>query len=108
MAKHRTVDRDDVVPTEIEHKCEVRFVGDKCEQIYNYIIYHFDCNGAYFSERTYLDEIETVSVLGPLEGRHPTRTSGPVNEGMLSYLNRRFRKIQTLGNDGYVEVWSDR
>jgi len=109
MAEHRIVDRDEVVPTEIEHKCEVFFVGDEREQIYNYIVYHFDCRGVYFSARTYLDEIETVSVLGPFEGRHAAnRISGPLNEGMLSYLKRRFRKIQTLGNDGYVDVWSDR
>ena len=109
MAEHRIVDRDEVVPTEIEHKCEALFVGDQCEQRYNYIIYHFGCNGAYFWARTYIDEIGTVSVHGPFEDRHTmTRIHGPLNEGMLSYLKRRFRKIQTLGNDGYVDVWSDR
>jgi hypothetical protein len=109
MTEHRFVDRDDMVPTEIEHKCEALFVGDECLQIYNYIIYHFDCNGAYFWARTYIDEIDAVSVYGPFEGRHTrNRISGPLNEGMLSYLKRRFRKIQMLGNDGYVDVWSDR
>jgi hypothetical protein len=109
MAEERIVDGDEVVPTEIEHKCEMLFVGDECEQIYNYITYHFDCDGVYFRARAYLDEIETVSVLGPFEDRHSVnRMSGPLNEGMLSYLKRRFRKIQTLGNDGYVDVCSDR
>jgi hypothetical protein len=109
MTEHRFVDRDEVVPTEIEHKCEGLFAGDECEQIYNYIIYHFDCNGAYFWARTYIDEIDTVSVHGPFEGRHTgNRVLGSLNEGMLSYLKRRFRKIQMLRNDGYVEVWPDR
>ena len=109
MTEHGFVDRDDVVPTAIEHKCEALFVGDECEAIYNYINYHFDCNGTYFWARTYINEIDTVSVHGPFEGRHTrNRTSGPLNEGMLSYLKRRFRKIQTLGNDGYVDVWPDR
>ena len=106
MTEHRFVDRDEVVPTEIEHRCEELFVGDKCEQRYNYVIYHFDRNGAYFWARTYIDEIDTVSVHGPFEGRHAmNRVSGPLNEGMLSYLKRRFRKIQTLGNEEYMEVW---
>jgi hypothetical protein len=42
-----------------------------------------------------------------LGGRHARNLiPGPLNEGMFSYLKRRFRKIQTLGNDGYVDVWS--
>jgi hypothetical protein len=109
MTGHRFVDRDEVVPTEIEHKCEELFVGNACEQRYNYIIYHFDHNGAYFWARTYIDEIDTISVHGPFGSRRAmNRISGPLHEGMLSYLRRRFRKIQTLGNDGYVDVWSDR
>jgi hypothetical protein len=107
MTEHRFVDRDELVPTEIEHRCEELFVGDAREQRYNYIIYHFGCNGAYFWARTYIDEIDIVSVHGPFEGRHTrNRISGPLNEGMFSYLKRRFRKIQTLKNDGYVDVWS--
>jgi len=107
MTEHRFVDRDEVVPTEIEHKCEELFGGDAREQRYNYIIYHFEFNRAYFWARTYIDAIDTVSVHGPFEGRHTrNRISGALNEGILSYLKRRFRKIQTLRNNGYVDVWS--
>jgi hypothetical protein len=107
MPEHRFVDHDEVVPTEIEHKCEELFVGHTCEQRYNYILYHFDCNDAYFWARTYIGEIDTVSVHGPFEGRHiRNRISGPLNEGIFSYLKRRFRKIQTLRNGGYMDVWS--
>jgi hypothetical protein len=33
-------------------------------------------------------------------------TSGPLDEAMLSYFKRRFRKIQKLGNEGYTAIWS--
>jgi hypothetical protein len=42
MAGDRTVDWDNVKPTEIEHKCEEIFHGEALEQKYNYIVYHFD------------------------------------------------------------------
>ena len=101
MAEHRIVDRDEVVPTEIEHRCEETFAGEELEQKYSYIVYYFNCNGAYFWARTYIDEIDTVSVYGPFEGRRTTsRIRGPLDEGMLSYLKRRFRRVQTLGSDG--------
>ena len=111
MAEYRIVDCDNVVPTEIEHKCEEHFDGDERVQKYNYIIYHFACGGsdAYFWARAYIDEIDTISVYGPFESRHAAnRISGPLNEAMLSYLKRRFRRIQKLGDNGYVELWSDR
>jgi hypothetical protein len=76
MTEHRFVDRDEVVPTEIEHRCEELFVGDACEARYNYIIYHFDCDGAYFWARTYIGEINTVSVHGPFGGA-PCQESDP-------------------------------
>jgi hypothetical protein len=70
MTEHRIVIRDDVVPTAIEHKCEEHFAGEELEQKYNCIVYHFARNDGYFWARTYTDEISTVSVYGPFEGRH--------------------------------------
>jgi hypothetical protein len=107
MAEYRFVDRDNFRPTEIEHKCDEIFDGEALEQKYNYIVYHFDCKGTYFWARTYTDEIDTVSVYGPFESRDTmNRISGSLDETMLSYFKRRFRKIQTLGNEGHMAVWS--
>jgi len=101
----RFIDQDLVHPIAIEHKCEEIFDGDKLEQKYNYIIYHFDCGGAYFWARTYLDDIETVSLHGPFESR---ATMKPINcsfdEAALTYLRRRFQNIQTLRNGGYAPI----
>jgi hypothetical protein len=57
MAEHQFVDSDNVRPTEIEHRCDEIFDGEALEQKYNYIVYHFDCNGTYFWARTYTDEL---------------------------------------------------
>ena len=105
MTAFRIVDTDDIKPAEIEHRCEEYFEGDGLEQKYDYLVYHFDCDGAYFRARTYTDDIGIVSVLGPFESRGSLKpVPGGLNEAMLSYLKRRFRKVQTLGNQGYVAV----
>jgi hypothetical protein len=96
---------DPIQPIAIEHKCDDIFDGDKLEQAYNYIDYHFDCDGVYFWARTYLDDIGTVSLHGPFESRVTTKpTSGPLDEAVLAYLKRRFRTVQTLQKDGYVPI----
>jgi hypothetical protein len=100
------IDSDDVRPTEIEHRCEEMFDGDTLVEEYNYFVYHFDRNGRYFWARTYTHEIGTVSVFGPFDGRGTTkRLSGPLDDAMLSYLKRRFGKIDMLGSEGYVTIW---
>lgn len=107
MAELRFVDTDDVTPSEIEHKCEETFDGEMLEQRYNYVVYHFDCDGSYSWARTYLDDIHTVSVFGPFDRRDTMKpVSGSLDQALLSYLKRRFRKIQTLGSEGYVTLWS--
>ena len=99
------IDEDPVRPTAIEHRCEEIVTEGKLEQRYNYIIYHFDCDGAYFWARTYLDDIKTVSLHGPFESRNAMRpTGGRFDEAVLAYLKRRFRNIQTLQDDGYASV----
>lgn len=106
MAEDQFVDSDNIRPIEIEHRCDELFEGEVLLQRYNYIVYHFDCDGSYFWARTYTDEIGTVSVYGSFESRDKRNLiSGPLDEAMLSYLKRRFRKIQTLGNAGYEVVW---
>jgi hypothetical protein len=107
MAERRFIDTDEVKPNEIEHKCEETFDGETLEQRYNYIVYHFDCDGSYFWARSYADELHTVSVFGPFDRRDTKEPiSRPLDQAMLSYLKRRFKKIQTLGSEGYVTLWT--
>jgi hypothetical protein len=107
MPEHKFVDGDDLKPTNIEHGCEEMFCGEVLEQKYNYILYHFDCRGGYFWARAYLDEIDTVSVHGPFENRETLKhISGALDEALLSYLKRRFRRIKTMGSGSYVTIWS--
>ena len=106
MGEFRVIDADFVRPNEIEHKCEEMFDGEVLLQKYNYIVYHFDCDGRYFWARTYADEIHTVSLFGPFDRRDTMKPlSGPLDEAVLAYLKRRFREIQTLGSEGYETHW---
>jgi hypothetical protein len=107
MAEGQFVSSGSIRPIEIEHRCDDIFESGALLQRYNYIVYHFNCDGSYFWARTYTDEIGTVSVYGPFESRDKRKlTSGPLDEAMLSYFKRRFRKIQKLGEEGYTVVWS--
>ena len=109
MTEFCFVDEDPVRPTEIEHRCEEIFDDGAMTQRYNYLVYHFVGDGAHFTARAYLDSIDTVSVYGPFEGRDSSKpVSGPMNEAMLAYLKRRFRRIEKLGDEGegYVTLWS--
>jgi len=107
MAEPHVVDSDSVEPEEIEHKCEEVLVGERLEQRYSYLVYHFICDGRYFWARAYVDDIDTVSVYGPFDGRDTmNHVLGPLHEGMLSYLMRRFGRIQVLETAGYVTLWS--
>jgi hypothetical protein len=96
---------DPIEPTAIEHKCEEILDGDKLEQWYNYIVYHFDFDGVYFWARTYLDDIRTVSLHGPFESRATMNPiNGSLDETVLAYLKRRFWTVQTLQSDGYAPI----
>jgi hypothetical protein len=103
----RVVDGDSLTPTEIEHKCDEMSDGDTLVQEYNYFVYHFERDGRYFWARTYVDEIGAVSIFGPFDGRETKKPlSGPLDDAVLSYFKRRFRKISALGSKGYEVIWS--
>jgi hypothetical protein len=108
MREMRFVEADDIMPSEIEHRCEEIFDGEMLEQKYNYLVYHFDLNGSYYWARSYTDEIHTVSVYGPFDGRDSMKLrSSPLDEAVFSYLKRRFARIQVLrADEGYVTLWS--
>ncbi|HEY4986631.1 MAG TPA: hypothetical protein VII39_08435 [Bradyrhizobium sp.] len=101
----RIIDPDPIQPTAIEHKCDDIHNGDMLEQQYNYLVYHFDSDGAYFLAKTYLDDVRTVSLHGPFASRTELRPTGaPLCERVLTYLRRRFRTIQILQKDGFVSI----
>jgi|SRR5215472_11922418 len=101
----RFVDQDPVGPTAIEHRCEEVFSGDRLEQRYNYIVYHFDSDSGYFWARTYLDDATTVSLFGPFENRTTMKPiDGLFDEAVLAYLKRRFRNVQTQIGGQYAPV----
>jgi len=103
------IDPDGAKPTEIEHKCDEIFDGDTLLQKYNYVVYHFERGGRYFWARTYVEDIGTVSIHGPFDGRDTKKSiAGPQDEAILAYLKRRFLKIDTLGSGGYVTIWRRR
>jgi hypothetical protein len=111
MEEFRFVDDDGIRPTEIEHRSEEMFDGDTLSQKYNYLVYHFRCDGAYFWARSYVESIDTVSVYGPFAGRDDTTpVPGPVSEAVLAYLQRRFKRIERPARagegEGYVLLWS--
>jgi hypothetical protein len=87
------LDGDNIGPIEIEHRCDEIFEGEALQERYNYIVYHFDCNGSYFWARTYTDNIGTVSVSGPYDREKKNLISGPLDEAMLSYFKRRFNTV---------------
>ena len=101
------IEEDAVVPVSIEHRCEEILFSGKLEMIYNFIVYHFECDGAYVYARSYLDRMEKVSVFGPFESRESLKeTGGKFNEAILGYLRRRFRSIEaTVQGEGYVQIW---
>ena len=105
MTEPRFVDSDATEPTAIEHKCEEIFVDGVLEERYNYIVYHFDANGAYMWARTYIDEIGSVSIHGPFESRTTRELpQRPLDAAVLSYLKRRFTTVRMLGAEGYVTL----
>jgi hypothetical protein len=99
-----TNDEDKIRPNEIMHECDV-MPGDGL--VYNYIDYHFDLGDRYFRARTYVHDMRSVAIYGPLASRGSVeQREGRIDEAVLDYFKRRFRTIQTLGRDGYRTIWS--
>jgi hypothetical protein len=96
-----------IAPTEIRHHAEEIVSGDVVVERYNFIDYHFEKHDAYCRARAYLDEIEKVSIFGPHSSRDSFEVIEAVNlwNEVLDYLKRRYLVIDTLGENGYVNVW---
>ena len=100
-------EQEPIVPIEIRHNVDEVVFDGKREQRYNFIDYHFEKYGAYCRARTYLDEIEAVSLYGPSRSREEVSPveAPQLREEVLAYLKRRFMAIDVLGEEGYVELW---
>ena len=98
---------DRIMPAEIRHKVEEIVANGETEQLYNYLDYRFENPGVHCLARTYLDDIDTVSIYGPFEG---TDSEDEIDapefyDGVLSYLKRRFLVIDAPGDEGYHTIW---
>ncbi len=98
---------DQISPKQIRHNVEEIFNSGELEQKYNYLVYEFEKYDACASARTYLDDIGTVSVYGPVScKRNNDAVKAPklVSE-IMTYLKRRFFVIDKLGDAGYETLW---
>lgn len=107
----RYIEDDALTPLRIEHLCEEIYADDVLEQKYNYLVYHFEREGAYIRARAYLDEVDEVAIYGPYESE--LMESAPVEDAeffglVLDYLKRRYVEVKTLSKDdalGYRTIW---
>jgi hypothetical protein len=106
---------DPIQPLRIFHRVEEIRDGAELRERYNYIVYEFERDGLFATGRTYLDDIDTVSIYGPYAGRGSTREVGaPAFEAaVMAYFQRRFNQIDRLSRDEnspapYVTVWRRR
>lgn len=100
---------DPVAPNRIEH-CVDEILFPPAPQSYNYIRYHFQVENEMISARTYLDNIEEVSVFISLE-KKTQRNRGyryAFYDNVLLYLSRRFAFIKILSENGYELVWQSK
>ena len=104
----RMVDNDPIVPTRITHKSEQIWNGDDLEQNYNYLVYEFETDLHLYRARSYLDDIQTVSLFGPFDKNSSVLTpleGVEIDQRILDYLRRRYLAITRLGPTGlYVPI----
>ncbi len=100
-------DSDPILPMEIRHDVDEIIFDGEVEQNYNFLDYRFERQGAHCHARTYLDDVDTVSVNGPFSDRDSEDEIDAPEffEDVLSYLKRRFLIIDAPGDSGYDTIW---
>ena len=95
---------DPIRPVEIEHAIDEVYDGDKLEQRYNFLDYHFERDEAYCRARSYADDFQTVTLFGPFENKGSIqKVSRPdLERDVLRYLQRRFRNVKPTPEDTAV------
>ncbi len=107
--------RDEVDPIKpfavLHHVDEIRD-GEELVERYNYIVYEFESEEGFLTARTYLNEIDIVSIFGPFTSRDMIKSvDAPALEtGAIDYFKRRFRQIDrfdpnTKSGNGYKTIW---
>lgn len=97
---------DPIKPVKIEHGFDVIVVEGELEQWYNFLWYRFERNGLAMTARSYLDEIETVSVFGPMkiENERDYVEDAEFIAMVTDYFKKRYNQIDKLGDEGYVTI----
>lgn len=90
---------DPIIPVEIDHHVDEIWAdkrGGDLEQIYNFLDYHFERDGAYMRARAYLDEASAVTTYGPVSSRGSleARVAPDFERDVKAYLARRFRHVK--------------
>ena len=107
MADFRMDEEDAILPARIVHNSEQIWNGDTLEQNYNYLVYEFETDEHLYRARAYLDDIQTVSILGRFDrasSQPEILTSEQVDPRILAYLRRRYAVIMILGPAGYTPI----
>lgn len=106
-SQFKMVEGDEISPAEIQHRKDDIWQGNELLESYNYFTYVFRSGGVNITARTYINEIHSVALYGPmLDGDPNQRAEAPeFREAVLAYLKRRFRKIEVLGSAGYETIW---
>ncbi|UWP96079.1 hypothetical protein K3X48_03540 [Aliiroseovarius crassostreae] len=95
-----------MTPYRIEHVIEEIEVPDGPPIIYNYLVYRFEGYGAYAWARTYLDDINIISIHGPFQS---SENQCPIEcpdllANMTAYFSKRFDELQKFGPNGYEPI----
>lgn len=100
------VETDAITPAKIEHGSEQIFIEGNLEQDYNYLTYEFETESRIVTARSYLAEMEVVSIYGPFSKDEPRTPlyDEPIDDRIIDYFSRRYYVINRFGPDGYVVI----
>jgi hypothetical protein len=107
MSDFRMDEEDAIVPARIVHNSEQIWNGKTLEQNYNYLVYEFETDEHLYRARAYLDDTQTVSILGRfnrVSSQPEILTSEQIDPRILAYLRRRYAVITILRPTGYTPI----
>ncbi|MDZ4370233.1 MAG: hypothetical protein U1C74_02270 [Phenylobacterium sp.] len=88
---------DPIKPTIEHHVNEVLDSRGRQEQVYNFIVYHFEAEGGYGRAQAYLHKPTVVEMYGPFRSRasvEPVQAPALI-DAAKTYLKRRFKSVRT-------------
>ena len=98
---------DPILPRSIVHRYDEVWDGDRLMNVYNYFDYEFEIGAYLYKARAYLDDMSTVSIVGPVQAERELSDesfNSEIDQRVLAYLRRRFRYIERLTPTGYVPI----